>query len=75
MGLDPRTLGPRPEPKTDAHPLSHTGAPRFTVISAELSVVPGTQLIPGSLYRITTRTNLWTSCLGIPMRQVFDQRS
>ena len=26
-GLDPRTLGLRPEPKADAQPLSHLGAP------------------------------------------------
>ena len=26
MGLDPRTLGSRPEPKADAQPLSHPGA-------------------------------------------------
>ena len=25
VGLDPRTLGSRPEPKTDAQPLSHPG--------------------------------------------------
>ena len=27
IGLDPRTLGSRPEPKADAQPLSHPGAP------------------------------------------------
>ena len=27
MGLDPRTPGSRPEPKADAEPLSHPGAP------------------------------------------------
>ena len=27
MGLDPRTLGSRPEPKADAQPLSYPGAP------------------------------------------------
>ena len=27
MGLDPRTLRSRPEPKADAQPLSHPGAP------------------------------------------------
>ena len=26
-GLDPGTLGSRPEPKTDAQPLSHPGVP------------------------------------------------
>ena len=26
-GLDPRTPGSRPEPKLDAQPLSHPGAP------------------------------------------------
>ena len=29
VGLDPRTLGSRPEPKADAQPLSHPGAPAF----------------------------------------------
>ena len=27
-GLNPRTPGSRPEPKADAQPLSHPGAPR-----------------------------------------------
>ena len=27
VGLDPRTLGSHPEPKADAQPLSHPGAP------------------------------------------------
>ena len=27
VGLDPRTAGSRPEPKADAQPLSHPGAP------------------------------------------------
>ena len=27
MGLDPETPGSRPEPKADAQPLSHPGAP------------------------------------------------
>ena len=27
VGLDPRTLGSCPEPKVDAQPLSHPGAP------------------------------------------------
>ena len=27
-GLDPRTPGSRPEPKADAQPLTHPGAPR-----------------------------------------------
>ena len=29
MGLDPRTLRSRPEPKTDAQTLSHPGVPLF----------------------------------------------
>ena len=32
-GLDPRTLRSRPEPKADAQPLSHPGAP-FLSLSA-----------------------------------------
>ena len=27
VGLDPRILGPRPEPKADTQPLSHPGVP------------------------------------------------
>ena len=30
-GLDPRTPGIRPEPKADAQPLSHPGAPKTEV--------------------------------------------
>ena len=30
-GLDPRTPGSQPEPKADAQPLSHPGAPRLTL--------------------------------------------
>ena len=33
VGLDPRTPGSHPEPKADAQPLSHSGAPR-TVFKA-----------------------------------------
>ena len=29
VGLDPGTLGPRPEPKENAQPLSHPGIPSF----------------------------------------------
>ena len=28
-GLNPRTLGSHPEPKADAQPLSHAGAPEI----------------------------------------------
>ena len=28
VGLDPGTLGSRPEPKADAQPLSHPGVPK-----------------------------------------------
>ena len=30
-GLNPRTLGSQPEPKADAQPLSHPGAPTLEV--------------------------------------------
>ena len=30
-GLNPRTLGSRPEPKADAQPLSHPGAPQLPI--------------------------------------------
>ena len=33
VGLDPRTLGSRPEPKADAQPLSHPGAPEWLILS------------------------------------------
>ena len=32
VGLDPITLGSRPEPKADAQPLCHPGAPRVDVL-------------------------------------------
>ena len=32
VGLDPRTPGPRPEPKSDTQPLSHPGAPANTFL-------------------------------------------
>ena len=33
VGLDPRTLGSRPEPKADAQPLSHSGIPVMAVLT------------------------------------------
>ena len=35
MGLDPRTPGSRPEPKADAQPLSHPGAPVLSQLKKE----------------------------------------
>ena len=32
-GLDPRTLGSCPEPKADAQPLSHPGAPESSILN------------------------------------------
>ena len=32
VGLDPRTPGSWPEPKADAQPLSHPGAPQFAFL-------------------------------------------
>ena len=32
MGLDPRTPGSCPEPKADAQPPSHSGAPNLVII-------------------------------------------
>ena len=43
VGLDSRTLGSRPEPKADAQPLSHLGAPEiffFTVSDIFLPAPP-----------------------------------
>ena len=34
-GLNPGTLGSRPEPKTDALPLSHLGIPKTTTLEVE----------------------------------------
>ena len=34
-GLDPRTPGSRPEPKADAQPLSHAGAPDLFMLERE----------------------------------------
>ena len=36
MGLDPRTLGSRPEPKADAKPLSHPGAPVYIFLNLRI---------------------------------------
>ena len=36
-GLDPRTSGSYPEPKADAQPLSHPGAPLSSVLIVKLS--------------------------------------
>ena len=36
-GLDPPTPRSRPEPKADAHPLSHPGAPTFQYFSIIVS--------------------------------------
>ena len=33
VGLDPPTLGSRPEPKTDAQLLSHPGVPHLTILT------------------------------------------
>ena len=33
VGLDPRTLGSHPEPKADAQPLSHPGAPGLYLLT------------------------------------------
>ena len=35
-GLDPRTPGSRPEPKADAQPLTHPGAPRPQYFKTDL---------------------------------------
>ena len=37
VGLDPITLGSRPEPKADAQPLCHPGAPIFLIFKLFLS--------------------------------------
>ena len=36
MGLDPRTLGSRPEPKAGAQPLSHLGVPTCAILMENL---------------------------------------
>ena len=38
-GLNPRTLGSRPEPKADIQPLSHPGIPK-TVSFNKFDIVP-----------------------------------
>ena len=37
MGLDPTTPGSRPEPKADAQPLCHPGAPEDTFLNVKIS--------------------------------------
>ena len=39
-GLDPRTMGSRPEPRADAQPLSHPGAPPH-----QSSIIPSAHYI------------------------------
>ena len=39
MGLDPRTLGSRSEPNTDAEPLSHPCAPQVIGLYTELNMI------------------------------------
>ena len=36
MGLNLRTLGSQPEPKADAQPLNHPGAPVITLLNISL---------------------------------------
>ena len=37
VGLDPRTLGSRPEPKAEAQPWSHPGVPERYILKRNLS--------------------------------------
>ena len=37
-GLNPRTPGSQPEPKADAQPLSHSGAPRIYIFKEKLEI-------------------------------------
>ena len=37
VGLDPGTLGSHPEPKADAQPLSHPGAPSSEILMLTLT--------------------------------------
>ena len=37
-GLDPSTLASYPEPKADAQPLSHPGAPKNTIFKLSLFI-------------------------------------
>ena len=45
VGLDPRTPGSQPEPKADAQPLNHSGAPEYISFLTAFCV-PGTD--PGA---------------------------
>ena len=45
MGLDPRTPGSRPEPKADAQPLSHPGAPSLLLYKNLLRTKKTTDLL------------------------------
>ena len=36
VGLDPGTLGSRPEPKADGQPLNHPGVPRMLLFVSRL---------------------------------------
>ena len=39
MGLDPGTLGSRPEPKADTQPLSHPGIPKVHTLDSVIPLV------------------------------------
>ena len=46
VGLDPWTLGSCPEPKADAQPLSHPGAPREVKLTHKIIIKKSRSLNP-----------------------------
>ena len=49
MGLDLRTLGSRPEPKADAHPLRHPGVP---ILGFLITFFPAFALTPSPIIHV-----------------------
>ena len=65
VGLDPRTPGSRAEPKADARPLSHPGAPvvkiKLDTFWKGLSIVSGTINVGMLLLLLLHKGSLWTA--------------
>ena len=50
VGLDPGTLGSRPEPKADTQLLSHPGVPLLLVLSENIALNSNVQLFENFIF-------------------------
>ena len=64
MGFDPGSPGLRPEPKADAPPLSHPGAPQFV----SFQWIEGISELKGVLVIVSVLLFFW----GLPIKNVLD---